>query len=350
MEFSSLLLSDSEVGRNIRKRRQQMAEKQPHALFKIAKLLLLPTAAAAGAGAAAIIIPQLLPYYYYYYRPWNPIASSSSSVTVLLLSIRRLLQSPPLVYLLLNLIIISILLSSTSSLHNHRRIHNRGKKGHSVHPHQFDRQLDRSGEGHNYEIVEAAVTSPPTASMKDPRQRQRLVEMASAREGEITPITVSTSSFGRRRWSSVDQDQDQQNIEKRSEDPIAPEEVSGGGSDSVGSCIISMDEMWRAITEEGKAKEATRQLTKSETWSSTSASSRVAEPAGAGGRRGFKKSETFNDGFGGQQRRGLRWKEVLSEEELNRRAEAFISKFRGDIWLQRKESDDRFLKMINGGL
>ena len=120
----------------------------------------------------------------------------------------------------------------------------------------------------------------------------------------------------------------------------------------------TLESTWRMITE-GRAMPLTRHLKKSDTWDSQSR--RSAAPlsdlnGGATSPLTMKKSETFGgrensaspakkSGGGGR----LRKEPSLSQDELNRRVEAFINKFNAEMRLQRQESLRQYREMINGG-
>ncbi|XP_059647195.1 uncharacterized protein LOC132293660 [Cornus florida] len=104
----------------------------------------------------------------------------------------------------------------------------------------------------------------------------------------------------------------------------------------------TLEATWKAITE-GGGKAAGRQLNKSETWD-TPPQVTVADAW-----RELRKSETFNDAVSANRRAGLRRDPSLSQDELNQRVEAFINKFNHEMRLQRQESDQRYLEMINRG-
>ncbi|OIW11998.1 hypothetical protein TanjilG_16109 [Lupinus angustifolius] len=111
----------------------------------------------------------------------------------------------------------------------------------------------------------------------------------------------------------------------------------------------SMEATWRAIME-GQGNNMKPKLKKSDTWG---ARITKAEPFTENGdvddhvtwaEKELKKSETFND------RVSLRRDKSISQEELNRRAEEFIKKFNNQMKLQRLESHQRFLDMVNHGI
>ncbi|KVI10520.1 uncharacterized protein LOC112506439 [Cynara cardunculus var. scolymus] len=122
----------------------------------------------------------------------------------------------------------------------------------------------------------------------------------------------------------------------------------------------TLDTTWKTITE-GRSVPLTRHLRKSDTWethgrhhnNSTEAVERMT------------KSDTFDVNHGGGSCRkpppppsklsrsggSGRLKKVpsLGQEDLNRRVEAFIKKFNEDMRLQRQESLNQYMEMINRG-
>ncbi|KAL6554283.1 hypothetical protein OROMI_019956 [Orobanche minor] len=136
----------------------------------------------------------------------------------------------------------------------------------------------------------------------------------------------------------------------------SPEGAKTGLGVSKSKRLDTLESTWRTITE-GRAIPITRHLKKSDTWERDSH---------LRGRRGHEdktpektmtKAETFNDrtntrspspGSGGGSVK-LRREASPSQDELNRRVEAFIKKFNEDMRLQRQESFDQYKEMINRG-
>ncbi|KAI3928448.1 hypothetical protein MKW98_024049 [Papaver atlanticum] len=133
----------------------------------------------------------------------------------------------------------------------------------------------------------------------------------------------------------------------------------------------TLESTWKTITE-GRSIPLARHLKKSDTWethnttsshvSSSSLSSSSAAPLSSDHQLNkMKKSETFTkDGVGGANTttttlcRGnsgkLRKEPSPSQDDLNRRVEAFIKKFNEEMRLQRQESLNQYNEMVKQGL
>ncbi|XP_065862179.1 uncharacterized protein [Euphorbia lathyris] len=108
----------------------------------------------------------------------------------------------------------------------------------------------------------------------------------------------------------------------------------------------TLENTWKMITD-GRAMPLNRHLKKSDTWDTNPA------PAVPRAEK-MKKSETFSEKKSklSRSRQGsgkLRKEASLSQEELNRRVEAFISKFNEEMRLQRQESLNQYQEMIARG-
>ncbi|XP_059661214.1 uncharacterized protein LOC132307438 [Cornus florida] len=115
----------------------------------------------------------------------------------------------------------------------------------------------------------------------------------------------------------------------------------------------TLENTWRTITD-GRHVPLTRHLRKSDTWENHGRHLHAA-PQDQTPRK-VTKSETFKDrtnyydppssspGSG-----KLRKEPSLSQDELNRRVEAFIKKFNEEMRLQRQESLNQYTEMINRG-
>ncbi|KAK7302702.1 hypothetical protein RJT34_13598 [Clitoria ternatea] len=111
----------------------------------------------------------------------------------------------------------------------------------------------------------------------------------------------------------------------------------------------TLENTWKAITE-GRSMPLSRHIKKCDTWQNRGHVGPVEASV--------NKSETFNDrtnskqvhqvvGVSGAGR--LRKEPSLSQDELNRRVEAFIRKFNEDMRLQRQQSLEQYMQMINRG-
>ncbi|KAF7822770.1 uncharacterized protein G2W53_020914 [Senna tora] len=114
----------------------------------------------------------------------------------------------------------------------------------------------------------------------------------------------------------------------------------------------TLESTWKTITE-GRAMPLTRHLKKSDTWDSQQR--RNAPLTDQNGAPPMKKSETFSERSktGGENCSAgsgrLKKEASLSQDELNRRVEAFINKFNEEMRLQRQESLRQYQEMIRRG-
>ncbi|CAN4102843.1 unnamed protein product [Withania somnifera] len=116
----------------------------------------------------------------------------------------------------------------------------------------------------------------------------------------------------------------------------------------------TLESTWKTITE-GRAMPLARHLRKSDTWETHGGRNPIVTPP----QQKMMKSETFNEhttadsspfltpapGSSGK----LKKEPSLSQDELNRRVEAFIKKFNEDMKLQRQQSWQQYKEMINRG-
>ncbi|KAA8523833.1 hypothetical protein F0562_010256 [Nyssa sinensis] len=111
----------------------------------------------------------------------------------------------------------------------------------------------------------------------------------------------------------------------------------------------TLENTWKTITD-GRAMPLTRHLRKSDTWETHGRHTNVGQLQDKTSQR-MIKSETFLDRSTNLSPSSgkLRKEPSLSQDELNRRVEAFIQKFNEEMRLQRQESLNKYMEMINRG-
>lgn len=98
----------------------------------------------------------------------------------------------------------------------------------------------------------------------------------------------------------------------------------------------TLETTWKTITE-GRSMPLSRHMKKCDTWQSRGNFAQSQEN---------QSDETFFDVSAAGR---LRKEPSLSQEDLNRRVEAFIRKFNDEMRLQRQQSLEQYMQMINRG-
>lgn len=113
----------------------------------------------------------------------------------------------------------------------------------------------------------------------------------------------------------------------------------------------TLENTWKAITE-GRSIPMSRHLKISDTWDRDRRHQQENTPP----LKAMKKAETFNDrrtttttNAAATSPSPLRKEASLSQDDLNRRVEAFIKKFNEEMRLQRQESLNQYTEMISRG-
>ncbi|KAH9611839.1 hypothetical protein KSS87_019518 [Heliosperma pusillum] len=113
----------------------------------------------------------------------------------------------------------------------------------------------------------------------------------------------------------------------------------------------TLESTWKAITE-GRHIPLTRHLKRSDTWENKD-NHQIDLLNDLSPIQEVKKSQTFTDRTNYSSPRAvpsitkLKKEPSLGQDELNRRVEAFINKFNEDMRLQRQQSMQQFMEMIN---
>ncbi|MCL7025893.1 hypothetical protein MKW94_018997 [Papaver nudicaule] len=111
----------------------------------------------------------------------------------------------------------------------------------------------------------------------------------------------------------------------------------------------TLESTWKTITD-GRSMPLTRHLKKSDTWEARHHSTQQELTP-----KLMKKSETFTERHNNQSSLStspvssgkLKKEPSLSQDDLNRRVEAFINKFNEDMRLQRQESMNQYKEMVS---
>ncbi|GAV58917.1 DUF761 domain-containing protein/DUF4408 domain-containing protein [Cephalotus follicularis] len=263
---------------------------------------------------------------------FNLVLSIFSPLPSLWVSVRSWL-SPPYIYIILNFVIITI---AASSIFLHQD------------PHQHHLKEDDDDNNNN-------SNKPPTTKITHNQENQthflnslhknhnshhlhdiwrEMIYEDENKEKSIDPLSETSSNDSCLTHSNENASRRQKAVQ-----------VAEEGEDKE-----TLEDTWRLITE-GKEKTRRVQLKKSDTWD-TPPRVVVKGTADTGGvdddhpvawaRRELRKSDTFND-----YSVSLTRDKSMSHDELNCRVEAFIKKFNNDMRLERQESYQRSMEMLN---
>lgn len=241
---------------------------------------------------------------------------------------RSFLSSPFYICVFMNFIVIFI--TASSLLHHHKIIDNNPANllvfGHDASQEDFFFQTSLPPPPNH--LASAPALAPAPAPATD----------LSYENQEIS--TVSTNSDFIRNSYLEEAQSENHSITFKTE---SLENPKNNGEEKDDDKIVTMEEAWRVIN--GGENPQKKQLKKSETWpESPQPEVGVLKSTK---KKDSKKSMTFNETVSVRCRGGLMRDPSMSMEEFNGRVEAFINKFNNEMRLQRQESEQRFLEMIN---
>lgn len=264
-----------------------------------------------------------------------------------------MIKRPPFIYVVFNFIIVYILLSSTVSLH--LRFYRKPKSS------------SLSNSQHETTMESVDVDETASSGVVEVDRDTWWCQIVDGEDDDNGDERGTTSLEGQRGGEKIVDNGDETKTtsfevelpktESEEVETASFQEVKEG-VDGGGECEVedTLDATWEAIME-AKRKGSGPQLTKSDTWSAGNKKGRLGREKIAAE---LKKWQTFNKVVGEKENRvggssgggGWRRMEVMvsDHDELKKRADAFISRFTHDIRLQRLESDQRFLEIMNRGL
>ncbi|KAK1388080.1 hypothetical protein POM88_016258 [Heracleum sosnowskyi] len=254
--------------------------------------------------------------------------SKVSTLPQLCLSL-KLWLSPPYIYIIINFIIVFIVVSSTF----HRPRVN--EEQHNDYGGQYaDPPLQQPNDDGDYGAnLQHPVPTPSSQSLDinndhDFHFPNQIPETSPSLPNLDTPEIVYSEKITNEQSLEKTTNAEAHDFPEHIKHILVTEHSVSKGHDEE---FETMEATWEAITEATKSAPK-KELKKIETWTR---------------RKNMRKLETFNESLLERQRGGLMRDLSIGHAELNSRVEAFISKFNMDMRLQRQESDERFLDMIN---
>lgn len=231
--------------------------------------------------------------------------------------------SLPFIYIIVNFIIITIAASSN--------FHHKTTTPFCDSPTPSDPKQQHTDTTTTISENSTHPTEPENQS-NEPKEEEKEVEQEEQEKEVVEDFGLSFNKFIT----------DSSSLEKCTNDYFLLDSDDKGDDDD------TLEATWKAIME-GQGKNMKPQLKKSDTWGARITKAEPFQKNGdddpvAWAQKELKKSETFND------RASLRREKSMSPEELNRRAEDFIKKFNNQMKLQRLESYQRFMDLVNRGV